>query len=332
MQNLQALPDRDESTPTHRIGGVSRLAGVPAATLRVWESRHGAFTPAKSGGRHRLYTQEDAVRARLLRQLTESGHSIAGIARLPLQQLQSLLVESRSADGRADAAAASRRVRAVIVGAALAARVNAPQWRFRDAGDVLEIPRVYLDQGEAVDDETSTPAADMLLVRLNAVVPGTRERIEALAARIRSRHVVVLYNFAAAPSLAQLRAAGWMLRREPVDDAELGELIRSSTYVDTQEAIRSGGGAALPPRRCSAAVLARIATSPSHVLCECPRHLADIITQQASFEEYSAHCLNESEEDAQLHARLRSVAGTARALFEQALADAASHAGLALAE
>ena len=331
MQNLEFTPDRHESTPAHRIGSVSRLAGVPAATLRVWESRYGAFAPAKSSGRHRLYTQEDAVRARLLRQLTEGGHSIAGIARLPLQQLQSLLVEARSAQGRAEAPA-PRRVRAVVVGAALATRLNSPQWRFRYAGDVLEIPRVYVDLGEAAADTAPAPAADVLLVRLNAVAAGTRERIQALAARIQARHVIVLYNFGAAPSLAQLRAAGWMLRREPVDDAELGELIRSSTYVDTQQAIRAGGGAAIPPRRFSEAVLARVAGSSTNVLCECPRHLADLITQLASFEEYSAHCLNESEQDAQLHAQLRSVAGTARALFEQALADAAAHAGLPLSE
>jgi DNA-binding transcriptional MerR regulator len=331
MQNLDTPADPHESTPAHRIGAVSRLAGVPAATLRVWESRHGAFTPAKSGGQHRLYTQEDAVRARLLRQLTEGGHSIAGIARLPLQQLQSLLVEARSAQGRSEAAA-PRRVRAVIVGAALAARVNSPQWRFRYAGDVLEIPRVYVDLGEAAADAGPAPATDMLLVRLNAVAAGTRERLDALAARLGARHVIVLYNFGAAPSLAQLRAAGWILRREPVDDAELGELIRASTYVDTQQAIVAAGGAAIPARRFSEAVLARVAGSPTNVLCECPRHRAEIIAQLASFEEYSAHCLNDSEEDAQLHARLRSVAGTARALFEQALVDAALHAGLALSE
>ena len=52
------------SEPTqHRIGAVSALSGVPVPTLRVWESRYGAFTPAKTGGRHRLYTEADVLRA-----------------------------------------------------------------------------------------------------------------------------------------------------------------------------------------------------------------------------------------------------------------------------
>ena len=51
------------SEPTqHRIGAVSALSGVPVPTLRVWESRYGAFTPAKTGGRHRLYTEADVLR------------------------------------------------------------------------------------------------------------------------------------------------------------------------------------------------------------------------------------------------------------------------------
>lgn len=331
MQNLQQEPNRDESTPAHRIGSVSRLAGVPAATLRVWESRYGAFKPAKSGGQHRLYTQHDAVRARLLRELTEAGHSIAGIARLPLQQLQQMLGESRAADARGAPREPAGRVRAVVVGAALAARLNAPQWRYRYAGEGLEIARVHLDLGEALADETPAEGVDTLLLRMNTVPAGAPARIGTLARRLGARHVIVLYNFAAAPAVGELRAAGCILRREPVDDEELAELIRSFTYVDAQQAIRAtGGGASIAPRRFADEVLARVATSPSRVLCECPRHLAEIIAQLASFEEYSAQCLNQSEEDAQLHAQLRSVAGTARALFEQALADVAQHAGLSL--
>src|SRR5690349_12303425 len=96
MQKLRNLPDeaslaRDETgempTGTYRIGSVSRLAGVPVTTLRVWETRHAAFSPAKTTGRHRLYSEVDVMRARLLRQLTADGQSLGGIARLPLSEL-----------------------------------------------------------------------------------------------------------------------------------------------------------------------------------------------------------------------------------------------------
>jgi hypothetical protein len=38
----------------YRIGAVSKLSGVPVPTLRVWQTRYNAFTPATSQGQHRL--------------------------------------------------------------------------------------------------------------------------------------------------------------------------------------------------------------------------------------------------------------------------------------
>ena len=68
----------------------------------------------------------------------------------------------------------------------------------------------------------------------------------------------------------------------------------------------------------------------TNILCECPRHVAEIIAQLASFEQYSQECLNKSSEDAHLHAYLHSVSGSARALFEHALEKVAQHEGLDL--
>src|SRR3954469_9120474 len=78
----------------YRIGTVSRLAGIPVSTLRVWEQRYGAFAPGKSQGSHRLYEEGDLVRARLLRRLTESGHGISTIATLPADRLQAMLSQA----------------------------------------------------------------------------------------------------------------------------------------------------------------------------------------------------------------------------------------------
>jgi hypothetical protein len=58
--------------------------------------------------------------------------------------------------------------------------------------------------------------------------------------------------------------------------------------------------------------------------------VAEIITQLASFEQYSHECLNKSSEDAHLHAYLSSVSGSARALFERALEMIAQHEGIEL--
>jgi hypothetical protein len=67
-------------------------------------------------------------------------------------------------------------------------------------------------------------------------------------------------------------------------------------------------------------------------LCECPRHVAELIFQLNSFEKYSADCLNSSKDDAKLHAYLSAVSGTARALFEEALERVAKEEGIDLSD
>jgi DNA-binding transcriptional MerR regulator len=323
--NLYPHLDHKPAGAAHRIGSVSRLAGVPISTLRMWEGRHAAFAPGKTGGQHRLYTEDDVLRARLLRQLTESGHSIAGIARLPAQELQDLLLQVRSADARRRPPAPPRRLSTVVLSGALAARVTSHKWQQLLAGDLLDVRRIFRSLDEAVQGSPGLHA-DVLLARVSALQPGAEAQLCAARDALHARHGVVLYNFGAQAVVTALRDRGFLLRREPIEDAELAELLRSMTWAEAPAAgAAQAPRAAIPARRFSDEDLARVAASPQHMLCECPRHIADIIGQLASFEEYSARCLNDSEEDAQVHAYLRSVSGSARALFEDALDRVIAH-------
>lgn len=329
----------DESTTeagVYRIGAVSRLTGVPVSTLRVWETRYAAFAPDKSKGRHRLYPEPDLVRARLLRQLTEAGHSIGGIATLPVQQLQGMLSSTReSTRAPMRAAAQAGAVTAVVVGAGLAARLNAPAWQQRALQRELKIASVFVDlQAMRAAEGASFEAvgAGLLLARLNTIQPGVPELLAAACHRFRIHKAIVLYNFAAEATLESLRAAGVILRREPIPDAELAQLIDAVLLVDPALSMPSRPtGGLIPRRRYTDATLAKVAGSTTGMLCECPRHLADLITQLASFEAYSEECLNTTAEDAEVHGYLRSISGSARALFEHALDLVARHGGMDLA-
>lgn len=324
----ESLPDSGDAPPgTYRIGGVSRLTGVPVTTLRVWETRHGAFSPQKSSGKHRLYTEHDVLRARLLRQLSAAGHSVGGIARLPLPELQRLAPEARGTVSPA-LPQPTRAASLVVVGAAIAARMGAPGWQLRHLGEAPQVQEVFadLDAATAAPDD-GHPAADILLVRLDAIQPATADLVARAVAHLRVTHAIVLYSFAAEPSLDAMRAEGLVLRREPVSDGELADLIRS---LSTAEAADAASAAVVPPRRFSDALLAQVASGPTGMLCECPRHIADLIGQLAAFEAYSRQCLDASAEDAHVHAHLRAISGVARAQFEQALQSVLQHAGVPL--
>ena len=85
------------NTPKYRIGAVSRLTGLSADVVRVWERRYGAIRPQRSDGGSRLYSDADIARLRRLRQAVELGHAIGQVAKLPESELDTLSSRNREA-------------------------------------------------------------------------------------------------------------------------------------------------------------------------------------------------------------------------------------------
>jgi len=77
------------------MGVVTQRTGLTSHVLRAWERRYGAVEPGRSEGGHRLYSDADIERLRLLHELTLHGHQIGGIATLPDGELRELLREDR---------------------------------------------------------------------------------------------------------------------------------------------------------------------------------------------------------------------------------------------
>ena len=89
-----------QSKGLHKIGAVSSLSGVPTPTLRVWEQRYQTFQPHKTESKHRLFTDDDVLKATLLKRLTEQGHSISSIAKLSTTELNHLLQQQQETNQR----------------------------------------------------------------------------------------------------------------------------------------------------------------------------------------------------------------------------------------
>jgi hypothetical protein len=93
---------------------------------------------------------------------------------------------------------------------------------------------------------------------------------------------------------------------------------------------RPGGGLRVKPRRYSNEALSKLAAISTAVNCECPKHLAELITDLVAFERYSAGCENRNLKDAALHAYLHATASHARNLIEDALAHVIEVEGIEL--
>jgi AAA family ATP:ADP antiporter len=80
---------------------VARRTGLSAHVIRIWEKRYGAVEPERTGTNRRLYSDEQIERLSLLRDLTQAGHRIGHVAKLPTEKLRQLAKESDADDGRA---------------------------------------------------------------------------------------------------------------------------------------------------------------------------------------------------------------------------------------
>ncbi len=63
--------------PLYNIGVVTRLTGVPTATLHAWERRYGFPEAARTAGGHRLYSEKDIARLRWVKAQVDGGMAVS---------------------------------------------------------------------------------------------------------------------------------------------------------------------------------------------------------------------------------------------------------------
>ncbi len=69
----EATPPLQEMDPLFSIGSVARITELSEATLRVWERRYGFPRPARSAGRHRLYSQQAVIQLQWVKLRIDEG-------------------------------------------------------------------------------------------------------------------------------------------------------------------------------------------------------------------------------------------------------------------
>ena len=329
---MMIQPMKNSNPYTHKIGAVSSLSGVPAPTLRIWEARYDCFTPHKTEGKHRLYSDDDVLKATLLKRLTENGHSISSVASLSCTALNDLLQKQQTANQRKQSAEGHGAVVSMaVVGLTLASRIESKKFTLGFQHHAIQVTDIYSNISQALES-TGQHKPQILLIQCNSLHAGVQVDIHRLAEAHGAFQVIVLYSFGQEPIIEAMKRCGMIVRRDPISDADLADLVNAVLLMDpAQSAIGSSSGTLIPQRKFNDMTLMRVSGISTNVLCECPRHVAEIIAQLASFEQYSHDCLNKSSEDAHIHAYLSSVSGSARALFESALEMVAQHEGIDLA-
>ena len=306
------MKPEDEPSALYSIGAVSGLTGVTSSTLRTWERRYGAVTPARTPGGGRRYTEADVERVQLLATLIRAVESLGVIAGVPTDALRA----------RADALPSSSHAtgattcRVAVVHRRLGAMLEA-------AGRVeTELVSTHRSIGDV------RGPVDVVFVDLALLGAEPESAVADLYDGTGARLVVVDYSFARLATLRALADAGALLVRGPLTVAEADRILdrqreRSRATIDVP-ALPSEA----PPTRFTMDVLARLRERQPHNPCECPNHLATLVVQLREFEAYAQRCVSTNPKDRDLHAALAMGTGRARAVMEELLSQLCAHEGL----
>jgi MerR family transcriptional regulator, light-induced transcriptional regulator len=337
-------------SPLYRVGAVARMTRVPLATLHNWERRYNITqTMARASG-HRLYTAAAVQRVFLLKQLVDVGHSIGSIAHLDDERLHEVAATHvRTMMAPTPTLPAARKPwRVAVVG-------NAMLHRLLSAGISRKLERslnivATFSSVARMSESTEGVVVDTLLIQVAGLHRESLAAAQSAGKAVGATNIAVCYGLGTNSRREEFEAAGINLLRMPQDDADLAIALQEvhdhamtqthPTEIDDAPAARllkTGLPAWLaeppltpPPRRYDDAVLADFASLSSTISCECPQHVADLLTRLSAFEIYSTECEQLTPADAELHGWLKQIAGTARALFEMALQRIAVHEGLML--
>ena len=154
------------SAGLHKIGAVSSLSGVPTPTLRIWEARYDTFSPLKSQGQHRLYSDDDVLKATLLKRLTEQGHAISNIAKLSSHALNQLLMQQQSSNRlQSGKGLEDHSISMTIVGLALAGRIESKKFTLSFQNQEIKVTDIFNDVTDALGASFPQPT-QILLVKV----------------------------------------------------------------------------------------------------------------------------------------------------------------------
>ena len=284
------------------IGAVARITGVPAHTLRKWESRHGIARPDRTDTGRRVYSEAQIEQIKLVKQLVAERHALDTLAGLELEELSSLLAQHDEAVERSSGTVVlvGRTIHTLFTGSTRVLARYADSYRPALGKDLV--------------------AAETIVVELDSLAPALFSVLAPL--RERYERVLLLYKFAARQTVATLADRGFDCVEGPVSETALKALLNFSESSRAAPAAR--------PSRFEQAELARVAQLSPALACECPNHIAKLLLDVTAFEQYSAGCEDSDPKHQALHNKLASISGQARVLLEDALIAVAVADGLDL--
>ena len=306
------------SQSQYAIGAVSRLTGLTTHTIRMWEHRYDAVVPERGANGRRIYDARDVEKLSMLKALTDQGHAISTVAGLSHDQLR----EQMNRDRELSAQPEHRDIDLAIMGPGL---FSAARSLSDDDGNIRTLALAV--EPMALVQELAGRKPDALVAEFPVLDTHAASLMTELISKIEPGQAWVAYRYARRQVLQQLAENDIGAIRSPLSPDGLKALLTSdlgnrspSKHIKRADdkPARTDREAPAEPR-FNLVQLAQLERLDSSIECECPRHLAEILSALGAFERYSNECADLDPEQARLHAYLADTTGHARVDMERAL-------------
>lgn len=323
------MSEKSDNSRLYGIGAVARLTGLTDHTIRVWERRYAAVVAARLPNGRRQYTEADVQKLGLLKVLTDRGISISRVAADSIDELRQRVDSLRDLAIGADATT----VNVAVLGDFLPRQLL----EHRGGTAPLEI-RIADSSRERFAVDLRQHSVDVVVLERPVLDAETVAEMQRHRSESGSAQGVIVYSFGRTRDIEAATKEGIVALRAPVGCDELCDAVARSARpgnrvprdslppCDPPSAWEFAGPVAV--RRFSPQQLANLASARNDIDCECPRHLAQLVSALSAFEIYSDRCANRDDEDAALHRYLHRTTAEARALVETALQRVADAEGL----
>ena len=319
-----------QNNESYGIGAVARLTGLTDHTIRVWERRYGAVVADRAPNGRRVYNLKDVEKLGLLKQLTDSGLSIGMIANNDIGDLR----ERAERINNLASADLPSSIRVAILGELMPARVLAAEASLNP----LKIA-VADSNPERVAADMEREPVDVVILETPVLDDASVEELRRLMQIGHAARGVLIYGFGRSRDVERLRSTDIMMTRSPLNEDDVHAAVVRLYSQSPPRPVRQAPSdnaeiedwqldGPIPARRFSQQQLAKLGMARSTIDCECPQHLAQLVSALSAFEVYSANCANRNDDDAALHRYLHRTTAGARSMIEQALERVATAEGL----
>jgi hypothetical protein len=247
-----------------------------------------------------------------LKALVDRGQAIGSIADLDTDELEQRLQQSAST--------MQLRQPPGKPGLALFGETLVATRKACEASEIFELTG-HFDEVSASSTERQAARLDVAVVEWPSLHPESAIEATRLANRLNARLLILVYDYASRAALQRLPTDRITALRSPLDIAALEAVVawRFGFTSAREDSLEIPGGV-IPSRQFNDRELAHLAAQSPAIACECPMHLAQLITSLVRFEIYSAECESRNSEDAAVHSYLHNTTSRARSMMERALA------------